>query len=58
MKELIQNQLTEKELINELNEIIDGQKRLEMLKHYSKIYSMLSIDKTSNNIAKSIIKSS
>lgn len=57
VQELIQNQLTEKELINEFNEIINGQKRLEMLKNYSKIYSMLSLDKTSNNIANSIIKS-
>ena len=57
VQELIQNQLTEKELINEFNEIINGQKKLEMLKHYSKIYSMLSLDKTSNNIANSIIKS-
>ena len=57
VQELIQNQLTEKELVIEFNEIINGKKRLEMQKHYSKIYSMLYLDKTSNNIANSIIKS-
>ena len=57
VKELIQNQLNEKKLINEFNEIINGQKRLKMLNHYSKIYSMLALNKTSNNIANSIIKS-
>ena len=50
-------QLTEDRLLKELNVIIEGKKRLKMLNHYSKIYSMLALNKTSNNIANSIIKS-
>ena len=57
VQELIQNQLTEDRLLKELNVIIEGKKRSIMLDHYSKIYSMLSLNNTSNNIANSIIKS-
>ena len=57
VQELIQNQLTEDRLIKELNMIIEGKKRSVMLEHYSKIYSMLSLNNTSHNIAYSIIKS-
>ena len=57
VQELIQNQLSEDRLIKELNMIIEGKKRSIMLDHYSKIYSMLSLNNTSNNIADSIIKS-
>jgi lipid-A-disaccharide synthase len=57
VQELIQNQLTEDRLLKELNIIIEGKKRSIMLDHYSKIYSMLSLNNTSHNIANSIIKS-
>ena len=57
VQELIQNQLTEDRLFKELNVIIEGKKRSIMLDHYSKIYSMLSLNNTSHNIANSIIKS-
>ena len=57
VQELIQNQLTEDRLLKELNVIIEGKKRSIMLDHYSKIYSMLSLNNTSHNIANSIIKS-
>ena len=57
VQELIQNQLTEDRLIKEFNMIVEGKKRSIMLDHYSKIYSMLSLKNTSNNIAHSIIKS-
>ena len=57
VQELIQNQLTEDRLLKELNVIIEGKKRSIMLEHYSKIYSMLSLNNTSHNIANSIINS-
>ena len=55
VKELIQNQLTEKNLVNELSNILSDNKISDILNEYSKIYSMLSIEGTSKKIAESII---
>ena len=55
VKELIQNELTEKNLVNELSNILSDNKISDILNEYSKIYSMLSIDGTSKKIATSII---
>ena len=55
VKELIQNQLTEKNLVNELSNILSDNKISDILNEYSKIYSMLSIEGTSKKIATSII---
>ncbi|MBT3281971.1 MAG: lipid-A-disaccharide synthase [Cryomorphaceae bacterium] len=57
VEELIQSQLTENKLHKELNKIISGQRRSRMLDNYSNLHSILSLDKTSNNIANSIIES-
>ena len=55
VKELIQNDLTEKKLINELSNLLSGNKISNMLSAYSKIYSMLSRKETSKKIATSIV---
>ena len=55
VKELIQNQLTEKNLVNELSNILSDNKISDILNEYSKIYSMLSVEGTSKKIATSII---
>ena len=55
VKELIQNELTEKNLVNELSNILSDNKISDIINEYSKIYSMLSIDGTSKKIATSII---
>ena len=55
VKELIQNELTEKNLVNELSNILSDNKISDILNEYSKIYSMLSIEGTSKKIAESII---
>ena len=55
VKELIQNDLTEKKLINELSNLLSGNRISDMLDEYSKIYSMLSLKGTSKQIASSII---
>jgi lipid-A-disaccharide synthase len=55
VKELIQNDLTEKKLINELSNLLSGNRISDMLYEYSKIYSMLSLKGTSKKIANSII---
>ena len=55
VKELIQNELTEKNLVNELSNILSDNKISDILNEYSKIYSMLSIEGTSKKIATSII---
>ena len=57
VEELIQSQLTKKQLHKELNKIISGQARSRMLDNYSNLHYILSLDKTSNNIANSIIES-
>ena len=55
VKELVQNELTEKKLVNELSNILSENKISDILNEYSKIYSMLSIEGTSKKIATSII---
>ena len=55
VKELIQNELTEKNLVNELYNILSDNRISDILNEYSKIYSMLSIEGTSKKIATSII---
>ena len=55
VKELIQGELTEKNLVNELSNILGNNRISDILNEYSKIYSMLSIEGTSKKIATSII---
>ena len=55
VKELVQNELTEKKLVHELSNILSENKISDILNEYSKIYSMLSIEGTSKKIATSII---
>ena len=56
VKELIQENLTEDRLLNELSNLLSGNRISDMLGEYSKIYSMLSLKGTSKKIANSIIK--
>ena len=55
VKELIQNDLTEKNLVKELSNLFNDDRVSEIINEYSKIYSMLSIKGTSKKIATSII---
>ena len=55
VKELIQNDLTEKNLVNELSNLLNDDRVSYIINEYSKIYSMLSIKGTSKKIATSII---
>ena len=55
VKELIQNDLTEKNLVNELSNLLNDDRVSYIINEYSKIYSMLSIKGTSKKIAMSII---
>ena len=55
VKELIQNNLTEKNLVKELSNLFNDDRVSEIINEYSKIYSMLSIKGTSKKIATSII---
>ena len=55
VKELIQNDLTEKKLVNEISNLLVGNKISDMVNEYSKIYSMLSLQGTSKKITNSII---
>ena len=55
VKELIQNDLTEKNLVNELSNLLNDYRVSDIINEYSKIYSMLSIKGTSKKIATSII---
>ena len=55
VKELIQNDLTEKNLVNELSNLLNDNRVSYIINEYSKIYSMLSIKGTSKKIATSII---
>ena len=55
VKELIQNDLTEKNLVNELSNLLKYNRVSDIINEYSKIYSMLSIKGTSKKIATSII---
>jgi lipid-A-disaccharide synthase len=55
VKELIQNDLTEKNLVNELSNLLNYNGVSDIINEYSKIYSMLSIKGTSKKIAMSII---
>ena len=55
VKELVQGELTEKNLVNELSNILSNNRISDILNEYSKIYSMLSIEGTSKKIATSII---
>ena len=55
VKELVQGELTEKNLLNELSNILSNNRISDLLNEYSKIYSMLSIEGTSKKIATSII---
>ena len=55
VKELIQNDLTEKNLVNELSNLLNDNRVSDIINEYSKIYSMLSIKGTSKKIATSII---
>ena len=55
VKELVQNELTEKNLVKELSNILSDNRISDILNEYSKIYSMLSIKGTSKKIATSII---
>ena len=55
VKELIQNDLTEKNLVNELSNLLNYNGVSDIINEYSKIYSMLSIKGTSKKIATSII---
>tara|TARA_B100000886_G_scaffold16564_1_gene10576 strand:- start:91 stop:1188 length:1098 start_codon:yes stop_codon:yes gene_type:complete len=55
VKELIQNDLTEKNLVNELSNLLNDNRVSDMINEYSNIYSMLSIKGTSKKIAMSII---
>ena len=55
VKELVQGELTEKNLVNELSNILSNNRISDLLNEYSKIYSMLSIEGTSKKIATSII---
>jgi len=56
VKELIQENLTEDRLLNELSNLLSGNRISDMLGEYSKIYSILSLKGTSKKIANSIIK--
>ena len=55
VKELIQNDLTEKNLVNELSNLLNNDRVSDIINEYSKIHSMLSIKGTSKKIAMSII---
>ena len=55
VKELIQNDLTEKNLVNELSNLLNNDRVSDIINEYSNIYSMLSIKGTSKKIAMSII---
>ena len=55
VKELIQNDLTEKNLVNELSNLLNDDRVSDIINEYSNIYSMLSIKGTSKKIAMSII---
>ena len=55
VKELIQNDLTEKNLVNELSNLLNYNGVSDIINEYSKIHSMLSIKGTSKKIATSII---
>ena len=55
VKELIQNDLTEKNLVNELSNLLNNDRVSDIINEYSNIYSMLSIKGTSKKIATSII---
>ena len=55
VKELIQNDLTEKKLVNEISNLLVGNKISDMVNEYSKIYSMLSLQGTAKKITNSII---
>ena len=55
VKELIQNDLTEKNLVNELSNLLNDKRVSNITNEYSKIYSMLYIKGTSKKIATSII---
>ena len=55
VKELVQDNLTEDKLLNELSNLLSGNRISDMLSEYSKIYSMLSRKETSKKIVNSII---
>ena len=55
VKELIQNDLTEKKLVNEISNLLVSNKISDMVNEYSKIYSMLYLQGTSKKITNSII---
>tara|TARA_B100000678_G_scaffold77828_1_gene64245 strand:+ start:773 stop:1870 length:1098 start_codon:yes stop_codon:yes gene_type:complete len=55
VKELIQNDLTEKKLVKELSNLLSDDGISNILNEYSKIYTMLSIKETSKKIVTSII---
>tara|TARA_A100000164_G_scaffold375903_1_gene411854 strand:+ start:16 stop:1113 length:1098 start_codon:yes stop_codon:yes gene_type:complete len=55
VKELIQDNLTEDRLLNELSNLLSGDRISNMLSEYSEIYSMLYREETSKKIANSII---
>ena len=54
IKELIQNDLNEKNLSYEFDKLCEEEKRSKIIKEYSKIFDLLSIDYTSKKIASSI----
>ena len=54
IKELIQNDLNEKNLSYEFDKLCEEEKRSKIIKEYSKIYDLLSVDYTSKKIASSI----
>ena len=55
VKELVQDNLTEDKLLNELSNLLSGNRISDMLSEYSKIYSMLYRKETSKKIVNSII---
>ena len=55
VKELIQNDLTEKNLVNELSNLLNDNRVSYIINENSKIYSMMSNKGTSKKIATSII---
>ena len=54
IKELIQNDLNEKNLSYEFDKLCEEEKRSKIIKEYSKIFDLLSVDYTSKKIASSI----
>lgn len=55
VRELIQNDLTKENLVNELTALLSGPRRMEMKSEYEKIYKTLDIGSASENAARKMV---